>query len=245
MDTFLRIVTWNCNEGFSEKYKKIQEFDADLYIIQECREPADYKDHTDKEFLNFIKNSLWTGHLQKKSVEGVSNGIGIFAMKNHKISDNYWEEENPGHYISCCIDEKINLLAVWPQWTEEECCATDFSSYLEKYKESIDSDYIIAGDFNIDARYKHQSNECKIKSKKFFENLNEKGLFSAYHEFFSEDHGVETRKTFHFAKNEKGTSHLDYLFSNKARIIKVELGDPKIWLKYSDHVPLIVDLKIE
>lgn len=32
----MKIVSWNYNGKFSEKYKKILELNADIYVIQEC-----------------------------------------------------------------------------------------------------------------------------------------------------------------------------------------------------------------
>ena len=37
-------------------------------------------------------------------------------------------------------------------------------------------------------------------------------------------------------------SHVDYIFANKGKIEKVELQKPEDWLKYSDHLPLYVEL---
>lgn len=32
----MKIVSWNANGKFREKYKAILELDADIYVIQEC-----------------------------------------------------------------------------------------------------------------------------------------------------------------------------------------------------------------
>ncbi len=36
----MKIVTWNCNMAFRNKYKEISEYDADIYVICECEDPA-------------------------------------------------------------------------------------------------------------------------------------------------------------------------------------------------------------
>lgn len=39
----MKIVSWNANGKFREKYKAILELDADIYVIQECEYPETCK----------------------------------------------------------------------------------------------------------------------------------------------------------------------------------------------------------
>jgi exonuclease III len=32
----MKILTWNCNQGISDDFSAIKDFDADVVIIQEC-----------------------------------------------------------------------------------------------------------------------------------------------------------------------------------------------------------------
>ena len=75
----------------------------------------------------------------------------------------------------------------------------------------------------------------------------ELGLVSAYHTFFGEQFGSETRNTYFHKGNAAAAFHLDYCFipaSWSPFIRQVTVGDHSAWAKVSDHVPLIVDLAI-
>ena len=65
----MRIVSWNCNGKFREKFKKIKELDADIYVIQECENPQSY---AGTAYRGFAKNYIWNG-------ENKNKGLGIFA----------------------------------------------------------------------------------------------------------------------------------------------------------------------
>jgi exonuclease III len=70
-------------------------------------------------------------------------------------------------------------------------------------------------------------------------------IVSAYHRFFSEEHGRETRPTHYFWHRKNRGFHIDYLFLSEdwaTRIRDVEVGGYDKWAKLSDHVPLIVSL---
>ena len=75
----MKIISWNCNGKFREKYKFIMQEDADIYIIQECENPTLYN----KIFDNISYDYKWFGNNKNK-------GLAIFTKPNIAIKDNKW-----------------------------------------------------------------------------------------------------------------------------------------------------------
>lgn len=46
----MKIVSWNCNKIFREKYKDIAEENADIYVICECENPVKHEGTDYSEF---------------------------------------------------------------------------------------------------------------------------------------------------------------------------------------------------
>ena len=75
----MKIITWNCNWKFREKFKSIVEENADIYVIQECEDPSQANN---EEYLEFAgDNYFWCGNYKDK-------GLGIFAKEEIKFTMN-------------------------------------------------------------------------------------------------------------------------------------------------------------
>jgi endonuclease/exonuclease/phosphatase family metal-dependent hydrolase len=71
------------------------------------------------------------------------------------------------------------------------------------------------------------------------------GLVSAYHSFFREEQGQESRPTLYFQWNEFKPFHIDYCFlpgSWVKQIVQVAVGGFDDWKGMSDHRPLTIDI---
>ena len=75
--------------------------------------------------------------------------------------------------------------------------------------------------------------------------LEHKNIISSYHHFFNEEQGKETQPTFYLHHKKEKPFHLDFCFLSKElinRIESVEVGKYEDWIKYSDHVPMIINM---
>jgi len=96
--------------AFRNKYKEISEFDADIYVIWECEDPANTKS---KKYKEFASNSYWIG-------ENKNKGLGIFAKDNIKLEP--IDDNNQGfrYFIPLRVNDTFNLLGIWamPDYVE-------------------------------------------------------------------------------------------------------------------------------
>jgi endonuclease/exonuclease/phosphatase family metal-dependent hydrolase len=100
---------------------------------------------------------------------------------------------------------------------------------------------VILGDFNDNASFKSGGWQALLDLSMPL------GLVSAYHHHFAEEFGAESKPThFHHGKQD-APFHLDYCFVPDGwakRIRNVQVGSHEDWHKFSDHVPLTVDLDL-
>ena len=82
----MQIISWNCNGRFREKYAAIIKEFADVYVIQECENPALFA----KEFSNIFSDYRWTG-------ENNNKGLAVFARGISKCKTII------GHHTLCVI----------------------------------------------------------------------------------------------------------------------------------------------
>jgi exonuclease III len=230
----MKLVTWNCNGAFRNKFEAISSLDADVMVIQECEDPMQCKDIQYKEWA---KNYLWVGDSKNK-------GLGIFCKGNIQLSINDWEKNGTKHFISAKIDNDFDLIAVWNHHANSPNFRYigQFWKYLQINKSQL-KDCLIVGDFNSNKiwdewdRWWNHSDVVR--------ELDEIGVRSLYHEFYNVLQGEEQHPTFFLHRNLAKPYHIDYIFASKNRFGKVdsyEIGETSIWLTISDHLPIIAEV---
>lgn len=234
----MRIVTWNCNGALRKKYQLVSEYDADIYIIQECENPILSNDIGYKEWAN---NHLWLGETKNK-------GLGIFAGANISISPLNWSDTYQNHtvrlFLPCLINDNTQLLAVWTKHNNSPNFGYigQFWKYLQVNKANFDK-IIIAGDFNSNKRWDAWDrwwNHSDVVNE-----LDSMGIKSLYHLLRNEEQGKETIPTFFMNRNLEKGYHIDYVFMSDCYTTSgIEIPSTTDWLLYSDHLPLVAEISL-
>lgn len=230
----MKIVTWNCNGALRKKFESIEKLDADIYIIQECEDPARAKN---KNYTEWADNYLWIGDTKNK-------GLAIFAKSNISLNkldwSNTFRDHSVKYFLPCIVNDDFQLLGVWTHMNNSPNFGYmgQFWKYLQTNFELFDK-IIIAGDFNSNAiwdqwdRWWNHSDVVKI--------LEGKNIKSVYHLNTGEAQGKESVPTFYLQKNEEKPYHIDYFFVSSGFHTLKDFKIEKYvnWMEFSDHVPLI------
>lgn len=235
----MKIVTWNCNGALRKKFEYLLDFTADIYIIQECENPEEVKH---KEYQEWANNYLWIGDTKNK-------GLAIFARPDIEIKklnwSNQYKDHSVKHFLPCNVNQDFDLLAVWTHKNNSPTFGYigQFWKYLQVNKENLNNT-IIAGDFNSNVRW--DAWDRWWNHSDVVRELQEFGIESIYHSYFSEEQGKETIPTLYLQRKIKKPYHIDYVFGAKEfskRLKKCEIGQVEKWLKISDHMPMLCEFE--
>lgn len=236
----MKIIEWNCQGAFRNKYDKILSLKPDLLIVLECESG---------EKLNFGKSTpipydfQWYG-------DSINKGVGIFSYSDYRIE--ILKEFNPDfrHIIPIRVNNSSNSFLLFAIWAMDNVY-DPISRYIGQiwnainhYKYLLVEDIILIGDFNSN---KIWDSKEKIPNHTSVVNLLEEyKIYSLYHKYFDEQHGEEKINTFHMHRNLSRPYHIDYMFASEKFILNgfsFKVGNYLDWIDKSDHVPLIVDFE--
>ena len=234
----MRIVTWNCNMAFHRKLPALMELKPDIAIVPECAAP---------EILN-VKSPLaatiskvWLTHKKHKGLAVFS--FGEYSIKRHEP---FLEDIHCMLPIEVTGPMQFHILAVWDFWYSMSGEGPLLQA-LNRYRKFLTSvPALVVGDFNNHSVW---DNPGKINNHaNSVKALSELGLVSAYHSFNNIDGGKEAEPTLYWRDRTKDglTYHVDYCFipnSWTKRLTRVTVGSFDSWIKFSDHMPLIVDIE--
>ncbi len=231
----MRIVSWNCNMAFREKKDKLLELDPDIAIVQECESPA--ARGTWEEFSAWE----WVG-------DNEHNGLGVFSRNRGRIERLEGTESASRYTLPVRTDLPIDILGVWAMNDETEHRKRYIGQVytaLDDYSEFVDSETVVAGDFNWNVRwdtspkYPLYGDFADVVAE-----LHDKALQGAYHVSESCEFGNEDDPTFYMHKKRDRGYHIDYVFVPTVLAdvhFDCWIGDYDEWIDLSGHMPVVVD----
>lgn len=249
----MKLISWNCNGALRNKLDRIDQLNGDIYVIQECENPA----HSNKAYQDWAgKNYIWQGQNKNK-------GIGIFPKKGNQVSlENWfgkfeinlptsksksiaWNTKVLNQFVPFKINEKYTSLAVWTKGTEDRVFRYigQFWKYLQIHRDDLKGDNtIIIGDFNSNKIWDRPDGWWSHSD--VVNELEEMGIKSLYHYHLKQGQGEESLPTFYLHRKIEESYHIDYAFVSEDLISSssMTIGEYKKWIELSDHMPIIVDI---
>ncbi|MDA8692524.1 endonuclease/exonuclease/phosphatase family protein [Saprospiraceae bacterium] len=234
----IKIISWNCNMAFRKKYQKLVDLKPDLLVIQECENDTKLERYLETLDYNQL---IWYGDNPHKGVAIISfNTLEIKLNKKHNPEFKYVVP------VTLKVNNRsINLFCVWamPHKIERrKDYVGQIWGAINYYEKLLKKDSILIGDFNSNTIWDKKNKVGTHTDVVDF--LNQKNIQSIYHEKFRVKHGEENEPTLYLLKQKERPYHLDYCFASKNLFNKkttFEIGKYEDWIKFSDHMPIIID----
>jgi len=234
----MRIVSWNCKNGFEgKKLETIKEYNADILVILECREKDMEVSGYDRKHRDWYGDHKEADNLPENIRASRDLGIAVFS-KNYsfKLLDTFNPEFRYVIPYTMTADKKtLTLFAVWtksaPIYYDKNVIQ---AIHAAEYQSFLNSSVIIIGDYNTFAKEDNGRLETLEEALSPLINCAKDKRYT---------------KTYFDASNGYGID--DFCFASKdiASKIKITIPDDKWdnnhrWKGLSDHCPIIVDFDL-
>ena len=233
----MKIITWNCNMAFRKKWHVVAELNPDILVLQECENESRFGQ---SQWFPRYNEFIWMGENENK-------GVGIMSFNRYHI------ELLPRHAaafryivpVRVTGESPFNLFAIWAMPDKSNRLkgyVGQIWGALQHYEPDLTEPSVLAGDWNSNAIWNHErktGNHSQV-----VELLKTYGISSIYHELNREAHGEESQPTLYLLKQPNKPYHLDYCFASEKMITahtSIEVGKFGQWIRWSDHMPVIVD----
>ncbi|WP_231377442.1 endonuclease/exonuclease/phosphatase family protein [Arthrobacter sp. 162MFSha1.1] len=221
----MRIVSWNCAMGFAKKRALVEALKPDIAILAETSQR-----HIAETEATF---KAWVGSNPHK-------GLGVIGFTNRSYMLHEADALLPWH-IPFTVDG-LNIIGLWAHVRDKDLKYVRVThEIVSRHADFLTSaPSLIIGDFNSNTVWdrEHPGRNHSM----LVERLQGLGLQSVYHRANGDAHGAETSKTYFHTKRLHFGHHIDYAFLSEACRGSLAIGNHEDWLKYSDHMPLILDI---
>jgi hypothetical protein len=237
----LRIVSWNCNMALYQKFDRLRMLRPDIAVIQECANPE--RDAA-RGWQPACSDREWIGSNPDK-------GLGVFTFGGLRIRRDKGYAGRFSLYLPVQIDGRcrLNLLGVWmadarripADTTNDPLSAV---SYYRRFLSAAPS--VVAGDFNLLPQQMAVRGRGPA-GRSLIGTLAQAGLQNADTvPIDGADRNALRRTHFHQRKPGRGFV-VDYIFVPRretVRLTSFEVCDPREWIQWSDHVPLVAEFEL-
>ncbi|MCM1005793.1 MAG: hypothetical protein NC402_05795 [Prevotella sp.] len=229
----MKIVSWNANSKFREKYNEILRLDADVYVIQECENPATCKD---AEYRAFFANAFWAGQYNYKGL------MVLTTRPDVKLERLNWPGDDKRYFIPLRVNDRFTLVGAWA--CDPYC--EELFDWVEVVKNRLDDETVIIGDLNsnvvLDPKHLRKS------GKSFgmvLQTLTAFDIEDMWHYHHKEEQGKESTPTFYLYRHLDKPYHLDHCLANKELVSDIKIHARWQWLTLSDHLPVEIEVYID
>uniref|UniRef100_UPI00403EFDC7 hypothetical protein n=1 Tax=Lentilactobacillus hilgardii TaxID=1588 RepID=UPI00403EFDC7 len=222
----MRVVFWNCNGGFQNKIDCLLTLKADLYIVAEAEDPDKIKN---QNYLSQVKEQRYLKFSRDRK------GLLLFTFSNDLIQPLNWQNYRMRYFYPFTFRD-FTFLGLWAKDNYIEDIYLYTSFHLKDLKKSI-----LIGDFNSNVKW---DNDHGYRTHSDFNNLMKQiNHVSAYHSQERVPFGQEQQATFYMYRHYDRPYFIDYAYLPRDQAFHISYGDAKTYLVYSDHIPVILDLK--
>jgi endonuclease/exonuclease/phosphatase family metal-dependent hydrolase len=233
----MRLLAWNCAMALHKKAQAVARLQPDIAVISECGESSVLS------LEQFGYAGVWVGSNRHK-------GLGLFVRK--PLHPRPLPQPKQKWVLAADIEgysQPLRVIAVWACRVGSANRCDYIGQLYEALRANPDwlscRNTVVAGDFNSNRRW--DSRHPIVNHSSVVELLAAQGIISAYHTFYEEAQGSESKPTLYLLKNRRRPFHLDYVFVPgewAQRLDKVSIRDGAKWAALSDHRPVIVDVSL-
>ena len=224
--------------AFRKKYQKVMDLKPDLLVLQECENDGKLKEHLASTNYNQL---IWYGKNPHK-------GVAIISFNEVEIELNAKHNTEFEYIIPLRLranERLVDLYAIWAMPHESGIARSyvgQIWSAINFYSDDLNRESILIGDFNSNAIWDRKRRVGDHSDVINF--LNDRDIYSIYHQKTKSNHGAEKHPTLYLTKKETKPYHIDYCCASRSLYDEnttIEIGAYTDWIKLSDHMPIIID----